>query len=124
MIRIAPSETYRGGEGGGRVQWSRGSVDSEKRLECVRVCVCVWSSSFEHAGGTEKGEEIGCPVLLESWHWSANLCVQWIVFKPFFVFVLFVVQCVGICDFLSIFHHLVFVPGAAAVAAVGWLLSL
>lgn len=40
VIRIVPSETYRGGEGGGRVQWSRGSVDSEKRLECVRVCVC------------------------------------------------------------------------------------
>lgn len=89
---------------------------------CGRVCVCV--VVFQHAGGTEKGEEIGCPVFLESWHWSANLCLQWIVFKPFFVFVLFVVQCVGICDFLSIFHHLVFVPGAAAVAAVGWLLSL
>lgn len=68
---------------------------------CGRVCVCV--VVFQHAGGTEKGEEIGCPVFLESWHWSANLCLQWIVFKPFFVFVLFVVQCVGICDFFIYF---------------------
>lgn len=66
----------------------------------VYVCVCVWSSSFEHAGGTEKGEEIGCPVFVESWHWSADPCIQWIVFKPFLFVLVFCFVCCSMRRYL------------------------